>query len=115
LQICLEFIAENRNIPRMVKRPTPLLDALFARVRRQLSERGVHARLAKLLCVSAPRLTEWIARRVDPGGETTLQLLEWVLAAEASQTKEPAPASTGAGRKTRKANIDESPTSQKKQ
>lgn len=86
----------------MVKRPTPRLDSLFARVRRLTAPRGAKGLLADSLGIEASRLSEWLRGDYEPSGEITLQLLEWVTAAEAKQ-KEPSGALTPKGRKTRSA------------
>ena len=91
----------------MVKRPTPRLDRLFFRIRRLTKERGAKASLADVLGVVPQRLHEWLSGSVEPGGETTLHLLEWVAAVEASTKRNPARAETRTGRKTRSAKVDE--------
>lgn len=85
----------------MVKRPTPRLDKLFAAVSRLTKARGAKGRLAEFLGVEPPRLSEWLAGEYEPGGEVTLQLLEWVTAAKAQQKKEADRASTRPARMTR--------------
>lgn len=73
----------------MVKRSTPLLTKLLARVKLLTSKRGSKTALAQVLGVPVQRLHEWLSGSVEPGGETTLQLLEWVTATEASNEKPP--------------------------
>ncbi|MCZ7636246.1 MAG: hypothetical protein M5U12_09550 [Verrucomicrobia bacterium] len=54
------------------------LDKLIARVRKSASAPGKKAALADFLGVPRPRVSEWLAGRTAPGGETTLRLLHWV-------------------------------------
>jgi hypothetical protein len=86
----------------MVKRPTPKLEKLFARVRRLTVERGAKGDLAEAIHVELPRLSEWLRGEYEPGGEVTLSILEWVEEQEAKQQKEEASgALTPKARKTR--------------
>ena len=85
----------------MVKRQTPRLMRLFARVRRLTRERGSKQRLADTLGVAAPRLSEWLRGDVEPGGESALHLLEWVTATEAQQKETPTVLLAQSGQKTR--------------
>lgn len=85
----------------MVKRPTPRIDKLFSRIRRLTKTRGLKAALADALGVVPQRLHEWLSGDYEPGGETTLQLLEWVTAAEAKPKKTPPMLVTSTGRLTR--------------
>ena len=85
----------------MVKRPTPRIDKLFSRIRRLTKARGSKAALADALGVVPQRLHEWLSGDYEPGGETTLQLLEWVTATEAQQKEEGTRALTRMPRKTR--------------
>lgn len=89
----------------MVKRPTPRLSKLFAAVLRLTKERGSKGKLAEFLGVERPRLSEWLSGVCEPGGEVTLQLLEWVTAAKAKQKQEADRASTRPARMTRNRNI----------
>jgi transcriptional regulator with XRE-family HTH domain len=86
----------------MVKRQTPRLMRLFARVRRLTNDHGSKQKLADALGVVAPRLSEWLRGAVEPGGESTLHLLEWVTEKEA-KLKDPDRALTQSGRKTQSA------------
>jgi transcriptional regulator with XRE-family HTH domain len=75
----------------MVKRkPTPKLDRLFKRVRAVTSQPGSLKRLARFLGVSPQTLSDWLGGRFEPGGEVTLKLQKWVIAAEATQQKKTA-------------------------
>lgn len=88
----------------MVRRATPRIERLFARVRRCTTQRGMKAQLARFLGVPPQRLTDWFSGAIVPGGEVVLQLLEWVAAEEAKQqTKRAGGASTRPALKTRKA------------
>lgn len=60
----------------MVRKITPRLDKLIARVRRGTSARGAKSQLAKILGVSAQHLNSWLSGVSEPGGEVTLHLLE---------------------------------------
>ena len=94
----------------MVKRPTPRLERLLIRVRRLTRPRGSKRRLADFLGVAAPRLAEWLNGTFEPGGETTLQLLEWADAEEAPQKKS---AGRVAARPTPKAQVRNSSRNEK--
>jgi len=74
----------------VVKRDTPKLDKLLKRVRARLKQRGSLQLLADHLGVIRPTLSDWLRGRYEPGGEVTLKLQEWVIAAEASQQKKTA-------------------------
>ena len=75
----------------MVKRHTPKLDKLMKRIRARLKQRGSLQRLADHLGVVQPTLSDWLRGRYEPGGEVTLKLQEWVIAAEARNQKKTAP------------------------
>lgn len=64
--------------------------------------RGLRSRLAEHLGVTRQRVTQWLNEDREPGGETTLSLLEWVKAEEAKQ-KRPGDASNTARTETRPA------------
>lgn len=51
---------------------------LIERVKRAASASGKKAELARLLDVAPARVSEWLAGKKEPGGETTLRLLAWV-------------------------------------
>ena len=65
-------------------KPAPRTDALMRRLKRFLaSERGRQTALARFLNPAQPqdaltRISEWIHRRKNPNGETTLAILEWL-------------------------------------
>lgn len=59
----------------MTKKRTPRLDALLDKVERLCRNKSA---LARELGVSPQHVHMWItAREYEPGGETTLHLLEW--------------------------------------
>jgi hypothetical protein len=73
----------------MVRRATPRLDKLIARIRRLTKTPGAKSRLAESLGVSRQHLHSWIRgdEPSEPGGETTLHMLEWADAEEAKRKK----------------------------
>lgn len=89
----------------VVKRPTPRLGKLFVSVCRLTRDRGLKRRLAEFLGVHPSRLSEWISGVCEPGGEVTLQLLEWVTATKAKQKQEADRASTRPARMTRNSKV----------
>jgi hypothetical protein len=85
----------------MVKRLTPRLKRLFSRVRRLTKPRGSKVALAAAMGVDRRTLNDWLTERFEPGGEVTLQLLDWVTAEEAEEKKDRRGASNTATAKTR--------------
>lgn len=86
------------------------LSKLLNRVRRSCAAHGRKAQLAKFLGVPMPRISEWLGGVQQPGGETTLRMLEWVTAEEAKQTKSPGSVEAPPEPKTRLKKIsDEKP------
>jgi transcriptional regulator with XRE-family HTH domain len=77
-----------------VTRPLRILASLLARANRIASARGKKSELARFLRVPRQRINDWLSGARAPGGEVTLQLLEWVQAEEAEQTKSPGRAQT---------------------
>jgi hypothetical protein len=75
------------------------LDGLRRRLRTATQGKGKKTELAKFLGVKPPRISEWLSDR-EPGGETTLRLLQWVEREEAKQ-KSPASVDALEGAKTR--------------
>jgi len=71
----------------VVKKATPHLDKLLARVLRATSHYGEKSNLARFIGVPPQRVNDWLNGGFEPSGETTLLLLEWVSAAEAKQQK----------------------------
>lgn len=58
---------------------------LMKRLQRLTEPSGMKGKLAKALGVHQPRVSEWLAGKYEPTGETTLRLLNWVIATEAKQ------------------------------
>ena len=71
----------------MVKRLNPELGKLLARILVLTKARGAKQRLADELGVSRTTLSDWLRGRFEPGGEVTLKLQKWVVAAEAKHQK----------------------------
>jgi transcriptional regulator with XRE-family HTH domain len=71
----------NRKIP-PVKSPMKIL---LAKVSALTKERGRKVALANFLHVNQSRVSEWLSDKVEPSGEVTLRLLEWVNAEEVKQ------------------------------
>ena len=65
------------------------LQRLLRRVERATQARGKKSELAHYLGVARQQLNSWLSGIKTPGGEVTLQLLEWVAAEEGKQTKSP--------------------------
>jgi transcriptional regulator with XRE-family HTH domain len=77
------------------------LESLLVTLNRLAKAPGKKTELADFLGAPLASVSRWLSGKRDPGGETTLRLLEWVQAEEAKQTKSPAPGSTGTRRRTR--------------
>ena len=71
----------------MVKKATPLLNQLLARVRQATSMYGEKSNLARFLGGHPQQVNDWLNGSCEPSGEITLLLQEWVTAAEAKQQK----------------------------
>lgn len=56
----------------------PEIKRLIARVNAKASQPGSKAELARMLDVAPARISEWLSGKNEPGGETTLRLLQWV-------------------------------------
>jgi DNA-binding transcriptional regulator YiaG len=54
------------------------MQTLRERLKRATKERGSKAELARHLGVALPKVSAWLAGSIDPNGETTLRLVEWV-------------------------------------
>jgi DNA-binding transcriptional regulator YiaG len=54
------------------------LDELRTILRARTAEKGGMARLAESLGVQQARVSEWLSGKKEPGGKTTLRLLQWV-------------------------------------
>ena len=72
------------------------LPTLLERLRRATLDRGKKSVLAKYLGVSLASASQWLSGAREPGGETTLRLLEWVQAEESNQQKSPGSATNTA-------------------
>jgi transcriptional regulator with XRE-family HTH domain len=87
----------------MTQRQRSLWRLLQRRVAAATSAYGHQAELARHLGVSRQALNSWLSGTAFPTAENTLQLLQWVEAEEAKQTKSnPGRARTRPGRMTRK-------------
>jgi transcriptional regulator with XRE-family HTH domain len=91
----------------MVRKATPLFDALLARVSAATKRFGSKAKLARSLGVPAQQINDWLNGTYVPGGETALALLQWVEGAEAQQKKTPERALPRPGRRPKKRNLNE--------
>jgi transcriptional regulator with XRE-family HTH domain len=65
-----------------------------ARLTKATAARNQKAALAKWLGVSMSSVSNWLAGRKEPSGETTLRLLHWVEQQERQQNKSPSSAET---------------------
>jgi len=54
------------------------LPELLKRLEKATTQRGKKTELAKFMGVSKTRIWQWLSGENEPGGETTLQLLQWV-------------------------------------
>jgi transcriptional regulator with XRE-family HTH domain len=57
--------------------------SLLDRLNKATSQRGMKSKLAKVMGVPLANVSQWLSGAREPGGETTLRLLEWVQAEEA--------------------------------
>jgi hypothetical protein len=84
----------------VTKKPTPLLDALLNRIEAVCENKS---ELARHLGVDRRYVHNWVTtRKIEPSGEVTLRLLEWVQAEEDKQRTPGSVATTAKGHKTRK-------------
>jgi transcriptional regulator with XRE-family HTH domain len=67
---------------------TSRLAELLKRARVATAARGAQSQLAEFLGARRQHVHRWLSGAQEPGGETTLRLLEWVTMAEASQSKD---------------------------
>jgi transcriptional regulator with XRE-family HTH domain len=58
---------------------------LLERLNKATSQRGMKSKLAKLMGVPLSNVSQWLSGAREPGGETTLRLLNWVRVAEGKQ------------------------------
>jgi transcriptional regulator with XRE-family HTH domain len=54
------------------------LDSLLADLNRLTQERGMRTKLAKHLGAPLASVSRWLSGEIEPGGETTLRMLQWV-------------------------------------
>lgn len=57
---------------------TPKLPSLLKRLKEATAQRGKKSALAEFLGVSLVQVSQWLSGDREPGGETTLRLLQWV-------------------------------------
>jgi transcriptional regulator with XRE-family HTH domain len=58
---------------------------LLDRLNKATNQRGMKSKLAKVMEVPLSNVSQWLSGEREPGGETTLRLLNWVIATEAKQ------------------------------
>ncbi|HLH53446.1 MAG TPA: helix-turn-helix transcriptional regulator [Verrucomicrobiae bacterium] len=68
-----EITASDNNAD--VKSP---MKNLLWRLNRATAERGMKSKLAKVMGVPLANVSQWLSGEREPGGETTLKLLDWV-------------------------------------
>jgi len=80
-----ELIAKKGNLTNVPNisnisdmKAVPQLPGLIARLKKATQERGKKTQLAKFLGVPLPKVSEWLAGKYDPSGETALQMLRWL-------------------------------------
>jgi transcriptional regulator with XRE-family HTH domain len=74
---------------------------LIERLKNVTRVRGKKAELAEFLGVPSVSVSRWLSGDVEPGGEFTLRLLEWVQAAEATNKSGPGGVTSTTGARTR--------------
>src|ERR1039457_4626870 len=91
----LTDVAATGNVPPVKSTMANLLD----RLNKATSQRGMKSKLAKVMGVSLSNVSQWLSGEREPGGETTLRLLQWV---EQQENKQECPggAETPPERKT---------------
>jgi transcriptional regulator with XRE-family HTH domain len=75
----LTDIAISANLPPVKSQ----LDSLLVDLNRLTKERGMKTKLADYLGAPLASVSRWLSGEIEPGGETTLRMLEWVQAEEA--------------------------------
>jgi transcriptional regulator with XRE-family HTH domain len=104
----LTDVVANDNIGAMQDQ----MQRLRYRLTKATAARGQKAALAKCLGVSLSSLWTWLSGKREPGGETTLRLLQWVEQQERQQNKSPGSATTPPEPKTQsKASNEKKPKS----
>jgi DNA-binding transcriptional regulator YiaG len=92
----VDNISESVNIPGVTLQMPRLLD----RLKRATVQRGSKSALAKFLRVPLASVSQWLSGDREPGGETTLRLLNWVRQEEAKQKEGPDSATNTSRAKT---------------
>lgn len=69
-----------------VKGVKDALPKLLERLKKTTNERGKKTALAKFLNVPLTSVSHWLSGIKEPGGETTLQMLRWIVQQETSKT-----------------------------
>jgi transcriptional regulator with XRE-family HTH domain len=77
------------------------LPSLLERLKKATEERGSKSALAAYLGLPLASVSQWLSGDREPGGETTLRLLHWVMQQESQQKESPGRAQTRPERKTR--------------
>ena len=95
-----------RGLANIAAMKSPLAN-LLKRLNRTTATKGMKAELASCLGVPRSCISDWLSGRREPGGETTLKLLNWVERQEAHQTTRPGGALTPPGPKTRSQSSNE--------
>ena len=74
----IDNVSESVNI----KAVKPQLPILLEKLKNATKQRGQKSALAKFLGVPLARVSQWLSGDRQPGGETTLRMLQWVEAQE---------------------------------
>jgi transcriptional regulator with XRE-family HTH domain len=83
----------------MIEGMQKYLPMLMKRVQRAIQSHGTQGDFARSFGVSEQTVSAWLSSEREPGGETTLRLLQWVEQQEAQQQKSPDSALTPPGPK----------------
>jgi hypothetical protein len=70
----VDIVPPERNLAPV----KPILPNLIERLKKATEPRGKKTELAEFLSAPLPRVSEWLRGDKKPGGETTLQMLQWV-------------------------------------
>lgn len=70
----VDYVYSSVNIERV----RPLLPELIERLKKATGERGKKTALAQFLDVPLAMVSQWLSGDREPGGETTLRMLQWV-------------------------------------
>jgi DNA-binding transcriptional regulator YiaG len=99
----LAEIRELANMPGMQSD----IEGLRRRLNRATAQRGVKTALAVYLTVPLSCVSDWLSGKREPGGDTTLKLLRWVMQQEAQQKQSPGSAETPPGPTTQSKKANE--------